>query len=77
MAEETWQDRVWAKRHEVAEQVTRDFLRPALAAAGVDDVDKYEVSWVREDGFRPGLFAQDGDGTCAVGYSCPPWPSDE
>jgi hypothetical protein len=74
MAEETWQDRVWAKRHEVAEQVTRDFLRPALAAAGVEDVDKYEVSWVREDGFRPGLFAQEGDGTCAVGYSCPPWP---
>jgi hypothetical protein len=78
MAEETWQDRVWAKRHEVAEQVTRDFLRPALAAAGVDDVDKYEVSWVREDGFRPGLLAQDGVeyGRCPPS-SCPPWPKAE
>lgn len=63
----------------VAEQVTRDFLRPALDAAGFapQDVDRFEVTYVREDGFRPGLFAQECDGTCAVGYDCPPRPKAE
>lgn len=66
----------------VAEQLTRDFLRPALRAAGFDgDVaDTYEVTWVREDGFRPGLFAQEGDGNadCAgAHWNCQPWPKAE
>lgn len=65
---------------ELAAELTRDFLRPALRAAGFDgDVaDRYEVSYVREPvpehAFRPGVFTQEGDGWCAVGYSCPPWP---
>jgi len=60
----------------ITADLTRNFLRPALAAAGVDDVDRYEVSWVREGGFRPGLFAQEGDRACAPGNltPCPPWP---
>jgi hypothetical protein len=64
---------------QIAAEVTRGFLRPALLAAGFDGevAEQYEVTWVREDGFRPGLFAQEGDGTCAFGYSCPPWPSDD
>lgn len=76
MADETWQDRVWAEYENV---FTHKFLRPALAAAGVEDADQYTAHWVREDGFRPGLFAQDGVeyGRCAVGYDCPPWPKAE
>lgn len=58
----------------ILDRLTRDFLRPALAAAAVEDVERYEVTWVREDGFQPGIFQQEGDGTYAVGYSCPPWP---
>lgn len=61
----------------VCEEVTRDFLRPGLRAAGFDgDVaDQYEVTYVREDGFRPGLFAQEGVeyGRCPAS-ECPPWP---
>lgn len=64
----------------VAEQLTRDFLRPALLAAGFDGevAERYEVSYVREDGFRPGLFAQEGVeyGQCPPS-SCQPWPTDE
>lgn len=63
---------------QIAAAVTRDFLRPALLAAGFDGevAEQYEVSWVREDGFRPGLFAQEGDRACAPGNltPCPPWP---
>lgn len=63
---------------QVAADATHDWLRPALSAAGFapQDVERFEVTWVREDGFRPGLFAQEGVeyGRCAVGYDCPPWP---
>lgn len=63
----------------VCAEVTRDWLRPALGAAGFapQDVERFEVTYVRDDGFRPGLFAQESDGTCAVGYDCPPWPKAE
>lgn len=60
----------------ITAELNRDWLRPALDAAGFapQDVERFEVTYVRDDGFRPGLFAQEGDGTCAVGYGCPPWP---
>lgn len=130
MADETWQDRAWAKRDELLRQtaadldlpeeivakalsnsadaftaalyrsrvereamaeavelaipavcaeVTRDFLRPALDAAGFapQDVERFEVTYVREDGFRPGMFAQESDGNadCAgAHWNCQPWP---
>ena len=78
-----WRDEAWQHidkiAAEVASDVTRDWLRPALSAAGFapQDVERFEVTYVREDGFRPGLFAQEGDSTCAVGYDCPPWPKAE
>lgn len=64
----------------ITAELTRDFLRPALAAAGFDgDVaERYEVAWERAPycgGFNPGMFAQEGVeyGRCPES-SCPPWP---
>ena len=64
----------------ITAELTRDFLRPALRAAGFDgDVaDRYEVSYGREPvpghAFRPGVFEQEGDGRCGWQVPCVPWP---
>lgn len=74
-----------AEMPRIAADLTRDFLRPALLAAGFDgDVaERYEVTYESAPycgGFNPDMFAQDGDGKadCAgAHWNCQPWPEAE
>lgn len=69
----------------VTAELTRDFLRPALLAAGFDSdvAERYEVTYESAafcGGFNPDMFAQAGDcnADCAgAHWDCQPWPKVE
>lgn len=77
-----WRDEAWQHidkiAAEVASDVTRDFLRPALNAAGFapQDVERYEVTYVQENvkPCRPIYCARHYgnvvDAECVGAYQC-------